>query len=357
MFSFNLLFIFLTVFFLFVCSYTDLKTRTISNKFIFFFLIFSFLLKIIQSVFELNIFVLLVVFFSFIITFIVCYVFWELGIIAGGDLKILLVISILFPQTTILSKTIYVFPIVLLLFGFLVLAPYILMYSTISLFSKSKRHLFKEIITINQIKNIFLTIFLLFFITSFLNIFEFYLSFYILFFLSFLLVVFFSKFLKVFKKTTICFLSFFYLLLVIYSLYFEIMIFNGFSLLFLTLTIFLITITTSLIKIITKEILITKKKISSLKEGDVPAYNYYYINNKLKIKKPSFLKTIKLMVENKYYKNLKIDSNKAGGLNKQDITFLKRMYKYNLLEKDIYVKKTLPFTPTLLISYIILILL
>lgn len=356
MFSFNVFFIFISVFFLVVCSYSDLKTRTISNKLILFFLIFSFLLKVVQSILEKNIYILLVVFLSLIITFIVCYIFWELGIIAGGDLKILLVVSILFPQITILSKTFPIFPIILMLFGFLVLAPYILIVSIIKLFSRYKLNLFKKIISFSQIKQIFLTIFMLFFVSSFLNVFRFYLSFYMLFILSFILIIFLSKFIKTLKtKTTIYLLSFLYFLLIIYSFIFKNLIFDISSLLFLIVIIFTINFIISLIKLISREVLVDKKKISCLKEGDVPESNYYLIKNKLIIKKHSFLKTIKLMIENKYHKNLKIDSNKAGGLNKQDITFLKTMYKDNLIEKDIFIKKTLPFTPTLLISYILLI--
>ncbi len=354
MFCYDFLLIFVAVFFLSICSYQDIKTRTISNKLVFYFLIVAFLLKLTQAIIQNNFSILLSVFLSFIITFIICYVFWELGIIAGGDLKILLVISILSPQITIFSKTFPFFAIVLLFLGFLVLAPYIFIYSLIKLFSKPKRKHLRSILTKSKATNTLTTIFALFFINSFLNIFSIYLSFVSLFVISFILVILFSKIIILLKNKWSIFLLFIlYFCLFFYSLISKTVVFDLNSFVFLFFTIFTFTIVFSLTKIITEEVLVDKKKIYQLQDGDVPTHNYYLIKNKLFSKKLTFKKTVKLLITNQYYKDLKIDSKKAGGLSKEDVSFLKKHYKKNL-SKKISVKKTIPFTPTLLISYIIL---
>ena len=74
------------------------------------------------------------------------------------------------------------------------------------------------------------------------------------------------------------------------------------------------------------------------------------------MKKPKFKEMIVLFLKNKYYNDLKIDSNKAGGLNSDDITFLKRMYKNNLITKEIILKDSQAFVPAVLLAYILLIL-
>ncbi|HPC10461.1 MAG TPA: hypothetical protein PLN85_05275, partial [archaeon] len=60
------------------------------------------------------------------------------------------------------------------------------------------------------------------------------------------------------------------------------------------------------------------------------------------------------MTKGEYQKNLKIDSNKAKGLSEQDITLLKQWYKNNLIEDKIKIKKTIAFTPSVMIAYVLL---
>ncbi len=363
MLDFYVLYVILAILFLAICSYTDIKTRTVSNKLIFYFLIVSLLLKIFQAIINKSFSTLSISILSFLITFVICYVFWSLGVIAGGDLKILLVISIIFPQITIFSKTLPLFPIVLLLLGFIVLAPYVFIFSIIKLFSKNKIKYLCSIFSKAFFKNVLYLTLLLFFINSVAFIFK-DINFYILFSSYFILIFILSYFLKkvTFKKRFI-FLPILLALSITYTCIFNkhafseggfLYIINIYTFLGLFLTILVINFLFSLIKVITNHILTEKKLVSQLKEGDVLVENYYFIKNKLTTKKPSFYQTVKLMLVNKYYYGLKVDSKKAGGLTTQDITFLKRMYKNNLLGKHISIKTTMPFTPALLIALILL---
>jgi len=120
------------------------------------------------------------------------------------------------------------------------------------------------------------------------------------------------------------------------------------------LFLFLISFIIKLYFLIKNHVLLSSKKIFNLKEGDVISKNYYLIGNKLIIRKIGFFKQIKLLLKNNYYDNLKIDSNKAGGLSSSDIKFLKTMYEDNIIGASIYIKKTIAFTPVLLVSYILL---
>ena len=124
----------------------------------------------------------------------------------------------------------------------------------------------------------------------------------------------------------------------------------------LGLFILLFSIFKNTYKIVKDKVLIEEKKISNLKEGDLPVYNYYYKNKKLTLIKPTLFTKIKMLVSGSYYLNLKIDSSKSCGLVNKDILFLKTMYKNNLISNKIYLRKTLAFVPAVLLGYILLIL-
>jgi Flp pilus assembly protein protease CpaA len=351
---FNIIFVFLSVFFLIICSYSDLKTRTISNKLVFFFLTLSFIIRIIESIIQKNTLILLFVFLTFCITFIISYILWLFGVIAGGDLKILLVIALLSQQIMVFSPNISLFPFVLLLLGFLVLTPYILIYSIITILKNKQTKHFKQIISKHQFKQTILLALGIYLINSFLSIYSIHLKYLFLLILSFLLIFIFTKYVKKIQyNQSISVLLVLYVCLFLYSIFANIHIFNILSLLFLFITITIINIIISLTRITIQNVLIQKKRIKNLQEGDVLTKNVYIINKKLHFKKITFTQTIKQMIQNKYYENLKIDSRKVGGLTKEDIAFLKKACNKNL-SKQVFIKKTIPFTPALLISYIIL---
>jgi hypothetical protein len=105
----------------------------------------------------------------------------------------------------------------------------------------------------------------------------------------------------------------------------------------------------------TKEkIFVEESKITDLKEGDVTYYNYYLINKKIVYKKSTFFSAIKELLMGTYSKDQIIDSRKAGGLNKKEVTFLNDSYNNKLISNTIKLKITLAFTPSVLIAYILL---
>jgi len=198
------------------------------------------------------------------------------------------------------------------------------------------------------------SVIVLFFISSFLNIFSLTvpLSLYIL--LSILFLLFFRRVEELSVRYFYYLIGVAYVLLVIYSIAFKTNLFSIYNLLTIVITIKIIFLGVTIYKIISGRILVTSKPLKNLQEGDV-VLNNYYKKGKAGVleKKVSFLDFIFLVVKNKYHKNLLIDSKKVGGLTLKEVTFLKSLYKNNL-EKKIFLKKTIPFTPSVLIAYVLL---
>jgi Flp pilus assembly protein protease CpaA len=353
-------FIFSTTFlFLLFSSIYDIKKRIIPNFLILFFLIIGFFIKIIESIIFSNINILLNSLLSFIIIFIISFIFWESGFFAGGDLKLFCVVAILNPFNLnflnflsvfgIISNPI--FPITLLIVSILVTAP-ILIINSLYLFIFKKHHfLLWEILKSKDTIFSFLnSVLVLFFISSFLDIFS--LNFPIIFYLLFsiILLIIFKKIEKLNNFYYI--MSFFYTLLIITSIIINKNFFSLISLITIIITIKLIYFFVTIYKIISTRILSKRTKLKDLKEGDVPTNNYYKINKKIVEKRIPFFKYLKEILSNTYYKNLIIDSRKAKGFSKEDITFLKRTY--NNLNKEVCIKKTIPFTPSVLVAYVLL---
>jgi hypothetical protein len=122
------------------------------------------------------------------------------------------------------------------------------------------------------------------------------------------------------------------------------------------LFIFLFSVVIIYYRFIKDKVFVEIKTIAQLKEGDIPTENYYYSRRKLILKKQGFLKRVMEMANGTYYKGLKIDSNKACGITPKDIVFLKEMYNYKLIDNKIYLKKTIAFTPAVLLAFILIIL-
>jgi Flp pilus assembly protein protease CpaA len=353
MFNFPLFFFLATLLFLISASYFDLKSRQVPNFLILYFSLIALSFKILQSFYLNNFNFILNSLFSFILCFFVFFLIWSFGVIAAGDLKVFLVISLFNPFSISFiynsSLGIPVFFIYIFIFSLVCLLPYTLIIGIIKTF-KYKRNI-KKIFILKDLLSIFkfsLFLYILFFILDFFfkvnNI--------ILLISTFILMIVFNKLQKLFSKQ----ISF--LLYVVFSLVFIITLFlKQFLLLRYLVNIFvfilLFRLIINIIKVISSN-LITIKPINKLKEGDIPYYNYYYVNNKLIVKKVKFREKLSLFLKNKYYKNLKIDSSKAGGLESADIRFLKRMYKNNLIGKEIVLKDSQAFVPAVLLAYILL---
>lgn len=363
---FNFLIFFTLLIFIILCTYFDLKKRIIPNKLIFIFLIFFFCLFLIKLVLFFSFSLLCNTFLSVTITFVVCYLLWEFGVIAGGDLKFFLVVSILLPfnlsvfSILSLDLTLLKYPIfsVFLFFSsFLMMLPYILVFSIIKLFTKKNLIYFKRsFFTKNNFENLFLSTLSLFLVSIIVSFFA--LSFNLIFLFIFSFILFNLIILLKNKNQSgfICFLIFSFSVLIILEIILKkpFLMFGDLGL------IFVINISVSfllfLIKFTKENILTTPISIKHLQEGTVLSKNYYFNKqtNKLTVENTSFVNQFKRLVAGTYYLNLKIDSNKAGGLNKEDIAFLNTMYENNLIGNKVFVKKTLPFMPVVLMTFIVL---
>lgn len=366
---FNIIIFFVLLIFLLLATYFDLKKRIIPNKLILIFLIVSVLLLVTKLFLSFSYSFLFNNLLSILITFLICFLLWEFGVIAGGDLKFFFVVSILLPYNLSLFSNLSnfslnysflkqpIFAVVFLLVSFFMLLPYILSYSLLNLFYK-KNILFLKEEFFNRINlsNIFYCAVSLYLISSILNLFNASINFFILFFCSF---VFYYLILLLKKKRLSYFFGFLtvgYVFLLIATFITKKQLFSFIDLLLIVFFTFVVSLSMFLLKLIRARILTTEVELSKLTEGVVLSNNYYYDSKKntLLVEKINFFNHLKRLIAGTYYTNLKIDSNKAGGLTSQDIAFLNTMYENNLISSKIYIKKTLPFMPVVLITFIIL---
>lgn len=366
---FNIIIFFVLLIFLLLATCFDLKKRIIPNKLVLIFLIISIFLFLIKLFISFSYSFLFNNLLSILITFLMCFLLWEFGVIAGGDLKLFFVVSILLPYNLSLFSNLSnfslnysflkypIFAVILLLASFFMLLPYILSYSLLNLFYK-KNILFlkEEFFNKANLNHIFYCAVSLYLVSSVLNLFNASINFFILFFCSF---VFYYLILLLKKKRLSYFFGFLtvgYVFLLIATFITKKQLFSFIDLLLIVFFTFVVSLFLFLLKLIKTNVLTTETELSKLTEGVVLSNNYYYDSKKntLLVEKINFFNHLKRLIAGTYYTNLKIDSNKAGGLTSQDIAFLNTMYENNLISSKIYIKKTLPFMPVVLITFIIL---
>lgn len=361
MFNFPFFIFSTTTLFLIFASIYDFKKRIIPNYLVFSLFFIGLLIKIIEAIFFSKINILFNSLISFLITFILSYILWELGFFAGGDLKLFSAISILNPfnlnflsflgLTSLGVIAVPIFSITLVLVSVLATAPVLIIHSLFLFLFKGHHFILWDILkskgTIISFLN---SVIVLFFITSFLNLFSLNLPIIFYFIFSIVLLLFFKNLEKL--KSFYFLIGLFYILLITFSIIYKKNIFSIISLVTIIITIKLLFVFITIYKIISSRILTEPKKLKDLKEGDLLKNNYYKINNKVIEKNISFLNYFKQTFYQTYTKNLIVDSRKARGVLKEDITFLKRTY--NNLNKEIIIRKTIPFTPSVLLGYIIL---
>jgi archaeal preflagellin peptidase FlaK len=363
MFNFSV-FIFLTTFlFLFFASYFDIKKRIIPNYLVFYLFLIGLITKIIQTIVFSNINIILNSLLSVVLAFVISYILWEIGLFAGGDLKLFVAISILNPFNLNLFNNLGfsfgtasqpIFFLTLIIVSILATAPIIIIQS-LYLFIFKKHHfiLWNILKSKNHLFSFFSSVLVLYLISSLLNFFSLSIPILFYFIFSIALLIFFKRLEDYNKNHFYYFTGICYLTLIIISIVFNKNIFSFIDLITIIVAIKLIFLGVTIYKIIASKILTKSKKLSSLKEGDVVLNNYYKVGNKVIEKRISFFKYLKLILNNTYHKNLIIDSRRVGGLLPEDITFLNSSYKHNL-EKQILLKKTIPFTPSVLVAFILL---
>lgn len=348
--------IFSAIVFLIMAAISDIRSREISNKLILFFLILGIAFKLFLAIITKDFEIITFLFISFLICLILFFLLWEFGVIAGGDLKLFLVLAVLTPKLILpYNLSLYFFTLFVFIVSLFMLFPWILLFSSYHIFKKKLYvAIFKETFTRQNLISLFESFLVVFLMALLFSIFSSINTiFLILLSIVFSLLIFKIKH----KKLFYLILGFIYLLTIL-VLFIKTRLVNLSLMQALEIIVFLFifSILKSIYKVVKEKILIEEKKISNLKEGDLPVYNYYYKNKKLTLIKPTTFTKIKMLVTGTYYLNLKIDSSKSCGLVNKDILFLKTMYKNNLISNKIYLRKTLAFVPAVLLGYILLIL-
>jgi len=363
MFNFSVIAFFVTLLFLVVAVFYDVRYRIIPNFLIVTMLVFSIIFAVFQSIYFSSWNYLINLLVAVFITFAVAFVFWVLGVFAGGDLKLFVGISALNPLPPIILATSFynssVFPIfalVLIIVSIFATLPYLLGLLTCGILSK-KYTLNLDVLLQKQFwKSSILSILTVFAISSFATLLSVAISPILLFAASFLILFALSAVRKINRFLFESILCVIYILLAIVAISVS-KFYTVFSVInFIEIALFILVIDLILVlhRNIKARLLRQATLISKLHVGDVTANNYYYSKNKIVVVENTFFNMINQLLKGTYYKNLRIDASRASGLEKNDITFLKRMYKNRLIGKKIDIKMTIPFTPSVLIGYLFL---
>jgi len=362
MFDFTIFSFLIILVFLVIASIYDVRERIVPNFLIFILFSIGILTNILKSIYFHSFKFILTSLIAIVISFIIFYIFWELGIFAGGDFKLLVAISALAPINPnfigqflgfeIITKPI--FSLTLFIASVLSIAPLLILISFFHIFFKKKYILIKDLFfTITNFKNIVYTTLVLFLITSFLNIFNLNTPYLLIFILSIILYILFTKVKDYSINYFYIFIGFCYLLLSGYSFFITNLFFLS-NLISIVVSIVILLLLLVIYKVIREDIFSKYINLSSLKEGDILYYNYYLKNKKVIYKHLNFFQTIKEIFNSSKDLKLVVDSRYAKGVTNKDIAFLKESYNNNLIGRSIKIKKTLPFTPSILIGFILL---
>jgi len=352
----------ISLIFLIIASYTDLKERIVANKLNFFMLCLGIIGHALLAFFQQDLNIILICIEAVIIAFGFSWILWKMGVWAGGDVKLFTAIASLNPANPamlyafeIINLEIFsgmqlpLFAVTLFVFSVFAMVPYGAIISIARLsknnevkkefFAKIKKRFLSGIEYASAITGIGAV--LLFLQTS-------------LWIGLPLLIIFgfirWKNLRRIIALLVFCFaiwqdwqnaLSLFFVLLaVLMGMFFL------FSLYFLS-----------------KKLLRKKIKIKDLEEGMIPAETI--IENKgivSKAKEFEIKKVINLLTHNRIKEMQKItrpegriiiSSSRARGLIKQEIEELKKLEKEKKIENAILIKESAPMVPAVLIGYII----
>ena len=285
---------FLTLFFLIIASYTDIKERIVSNKLNFFALVSGIILYGVKSIYFQSIQPLTLCAIAIFITFIFSYVLYRVGIIAGGDVKLLTALASLNPTAPEIGK----------FFG----------------------------LSVGAIEQPFFSI-----------------EVFILFALLMLPYASFLLLLRIKKSARIELLKLIIVSTALFVLSLVVPIFNELLFLLASLT-FLYFLFNS--AIISRFVFTKRVSIPELKEGMIPAEFVFVKGDKVRVEKVFNIKKAFNYIVNPP-KNAVANPFLARGLSDEEIGVLKELYEKGKLG-SIAVKDSVPAVPAITISYIML---
>ncbi len=342
---------------LIIATYTDLKERIVTNKLNFGLAIAGLLLYSIQSIIDFTIYPILFSIFGLIFGFSFGWILWKLGVFAGGDVKLFMGLGALNPFTPALLKiglltnlSLPIFPITLFLYSLIAFLPYAIFIIIIKLFQKEKERkiIFKELKE-NSIKGISFAIILAIIHVIFVSFFN-----WVPVIFQFLAVILISILIQKLNQKTKNILEAVFL---ITGILLNMMLFLQ---TFLASAIIILVMWGVIKLLLSSRILLVETiAIKDLKEGMIPQKSLVKIKNKIiQTDGISINKIIKYTLEGKISeiineKDQIISANKARGLTIEEIKILKNLSKKKLIKNTINIKESMPFVPTMLISYIL----
>ncbi len=347
---------FIVFFVLIYASYTDYTKREIPNWLSFGLILFGLISNFIYSLFIGNFYYFLIVLGLTIATFILFYVFWRLGIFAGGDAKLFTGIASVIPlQTYSVLGTYpetYTFILSILVLTLFVIFPYGAIFALIAIIKKKEllKYLYKELLIKNlQIIESVALVVSLYLVLSFFDLPK----------LLVLPLSLISGFVP--RKIKLPFLVIMFPIAMYLNFYNNLKV-----ILFIVICSYFVWVIFKLFFLTKSGILNYFVKVEDLKEGDLLAHPYLLENGKLmpynskfvselwtalKLrKKELILQIINNRAEAK--RKILIDNTLAGGLSKDNILNMnKYIYRGELVE----LKQTTPLIPAVLMAYIIMI--
>lgn len=352
---FNYLVVFLALIY---ASYTDFTKREISNYLTFSLMFFGLTYNLVFGIINSNLQNFFYGLLIFVIVFLVCYLFWKLGVFAGGDAKLFSGICAMIPYQDYsifgsLPNSNYLFIVSLFLLSLLVIFPYGALIGFLAILRKKDvlGYLYKELIVKSfSILESILVIVSLYLVLSFFK-------------LSSVLILPLSIIAGfVPRKMKLPFLFFLFPI----AMYLD--FFNNLKI------IFVIALCSYLLWFVFKLFFLTRSgllnyfvKVKDLKEGDLLAYPLIIAEEKLIPFKDNSTKSLlsaiktfdktkieQVLKENREkQKNIVIENTLASGLTKENILYI---WKHIYNEENIELKKTTPLVPAILIAYCIMVL-
>lgn len=342
---------------LIIATYTDLKERIVPNKLNFSLAIIGLIIYSIWSITIQDITPLLLSMLGLIFGFTFGWVLWKLGVFAGGDVKLFMGLGALNPFTPAIinyglltNSSMPIFPITLFLYSLIAFLPYGLFIIITKLIKKKKeREIIISKLKENSINGIRISITIAFIYTIFLvflpeiNI-----------LIKIITIIITGLIIHKINENIRRPLEFIILIIGIIT---NVLIFIQSFLAISILIIFLFGILKLLLS--AKILLIEKIKINDLKEGMIPQKSLIKKGKKIiEVDGLSINKIINYTLNKRINEIISekdeiISANKARGLTLEEIKLLKKLSKQKIIRKTINIKESMPFVPTMLISYIL----
>ncbi len=346
-------------------SYSDLRRGIIPNKLTFPLIGLGLLLNAFYAALTGNLLLIISAAIITAVIFALGYLFWKMGVWAGGDVKLFTALAALLAvYPPIINYNIlnfqmpvyatYPFPFSLIINSILSMLPFLLIY-VMYIGVKHKPYILKELAA--PFKNYRENIVRALLVSSAV-----YVALLIIFHLPFqnilLLIILIAIISFIINKLPNLIKAVLVSVIMILSLIQNLQVtISGIILLFILFTV--IEIVKILLTKVSKEALQDDYKINQLEEGMIPAYNLYQRDGEVYYDDKSFYQKIMEAISTGDISRISAPRGKllvgtlAAGLKDEDIELLKKLYQEDKISDAFKVKKGVPFAPSILIGLLI----